>query len=230
MATVEDELSMPGDKIFIDYKINNQSENDYQYKDGSFELKTLDLTDEDYLTGFYAQDGNNLPISMIAGIPVNDFIKELLDTDGKNPTIEQILSLYDQLEEKGYTDDNALTQYFLDKVEEETGIRYDHISEFYTDNFRLFDQLNVGKNGLYPISEDELNRLCMNATPNQKRILDIANYDGKNLRPKWPEEELATASYDAFYDCLMAISFGEDIDPTYQTEEGREQFFYVRSL
>src|SRR5699024_160090 len=84
-------------------------------------------------------------------------------------------------------------------------------------------------NGYYPIKQETLEEINENGTANQKKIIDYAVLtNGSKVQFKWPEEELAAISYDVFYDSLLAVAFGEDIDnlnPNYSGSNEKKKYF-----
>ena len=227
----------PGDLLYINYTINNLSENSYQYQDGSFELRTAGLEgryEENDFTGFYAHDGQNLPIQVIGAIPLTKPIIELIGKDEDNITAMDIINLYDSLGEKGYTGEEALTQYFLDYFGEEDNTTYNSIFECYLDHLDELSLTSFGFNGYYPIKQETLEEINENGTANQKKIIDYAVLtNGSKVQFKWPEEELAAISYDVFYDSLLAVAFGEDIDnlnPNYSGSNEEKEIFFKHGI
>ena len=230
----DDNLSLsvlPGDTVEIDYTIQNLSSNDYKYKEGSFVLTPPDLSDyaetPEALSGFYGQDGQNIPYIMLGALTYSDPIQKLLGTGG-NPSIGETLELYNKLADKGYIGDTALTDYVLDFYEVSS------VEELYAMKFSSFRKFMGGNAANYRISEEDLEELAaeVQEDPGKAKLMQYATYDPEDefFQFKLPEEELAVACYDEFYSALIGMAYGEEaiseLNPNFSSSdtEARREF------
>lgn len=213
-------LWIPGIGHSIQVTITNNSDNIYKYADNSFSLSTADTSNFLPLSNSIGYDGQQIPYSFISAIPVSDAsIYSLFGKDkGSQITLEELFTIYDVLEENGYTGSTALTDYMLRYFNENNGYNYASWNELISKHVNIYTELvETGTNGIYedvPLSK--VDELCTKY-PNLNDYVMISGYTGEltpdtlvDVQLLWPEEELMAFSYNAFYQDLFSATFGQE--------------------
>lgn len=211
---------IPGVSHSIQVTITNNSNNIYKYADNSFSLSTADTSNFLPLSNSIGYDGQQIPYSFISAIPVSDAsIYSLFGKDkGSQITLEELFTIYDVLEENGYTGSTALTDYMLRYFNENNGYNYASWNELISKHVNIYTELvETGTNGIYedvPLSK--VDELCTKY-PNLNDYVMISGYTGEltpdtlvDVQLLWPEEELMAFSYNAFYQDLFSATFGQE--------------------
>ena len=199
---------MPGDAFKYQVQITNNSGRTYTYKDGSLVISTSDTDDfgsleEGSLLPVLGYDGQYLPISF-AGHMLPGFF-------GFGTSFEELCQVYDYLEEQGYTGENALTRYMLNTLNEEHGTEYTSLADLVIEHPTwLSTSSGVEHNGIYTMSETELLSYIEQYPWIDKFVYAKSDGDQLDVQIKWPEGELAAATYDAFYQQLLSFVFGKE--------------------
>lgn len=202
------DIPMPGDTFKYQVWITNHSGRTYTYKDGSLVISTADTDEfgnleEGSLLPVLGYDGQYLPISF-AGHMLPGFF-------GFGTSFKELCQVYDYLEEKGYTGENALTRYMLDKLNTEHGTEYTSLADLVIEHPSwLSTSSGVEHNGIYTMSEEELLSYIGLYPWINKFVYAKPNGDQLDVQIKWPEGELAAATYDAFYQQLLSFVFGKE--------------------
>ena len=202
------EYVMPGDTFKYQVQITNNSGKTYIYKDGSLVISTADTDDfgsleEGSLLPVLGYDGQYLPTSF-AGHMLPGFF-------GFGTNFEELCQVYDYLKEQEYTGENALTRYMLDTLNEEHGTEYTSLADLVIEHPSwLSTSSGVEHNGIYTMSETELLSYIEQYPWIDKFVYAKPNGDQLDVQIKWPEGELAVATYDAFYQQLLSFVFGKE--------------------
>lgn len=221
--------TLPGDSNPFRFYITNESGEEFAYQRGSLDLSTLDVTDG--LSPFTGFDGQKIPYRFVSAIGVTNraIYRELFGVSSSSKvTADMIFGIYDTLASKGYEGSNALTNYLLD-----------YYSDWYNKEFASWDKLVAayptlgdtfavtGVNGIYTMSYSKMEAYC-NEHPELAPYVyyesDVANPSGDDavkVQVKWPEEDLASFSYNVFYQEFFSFAFGEenfeDLNPNRNT-------------
>lgn len=183
--------NMPGDSIPVVVEIINNSKNSYQYMPNSFALQGLPV-DRGYIT-------NAEPIL------------SLVDVIEKNGQIEldELLAIYTRLEEKGFTGENALTNYILNYWQE-AGYQVQSVQEMFSkypeEAAKIFGK-GVAQNPMYTLTSKQVEQY------KQESELFANNYkkvSGNKYSIMWPEDDLATATSSFAYDNLFNFGYDKD--------------------
>ena len=191
----------------------------YKYKDGSFILETADLSNSENLTDFIGFDGQSLPAEFIGNVVKAEPILELYKGDYTKSSLKayHLIDIYDRLEKKGFTGDNALSNYLLDYYNKKLGgTTYSTITDLYNDHPEVLVTGNWRNPGM--LESDSLSTLI---TAEQYKDLEpkiknnpyvvVWDYNGQYyIQYKWPDEELAAFSYEFFYDNVLKLYFGTE--------------------
>lgn len=225
---VADYPILPGDSNKFVVTMTNESGHTYVYKEGSFILSTAQQPEgtDSGVTGF---DGQEIDYSYIGALAKSKPIQELLGvTSSSKITVDNIVTLYDKLAEKNYTGENALTDYLLDYYNNDKtyarqdGTKYTSIDELLKEKPSAIVNMQGGMaNHQYTVSADKLNELKENHNDFfEKGAIVKENADGTYmLQFKWPETDLAAASYDLFYNELLSFAFGDDFVKLFEEED-----------
>ncbi|WP_292919817.1 LPXTG cell wall anchor domain-containing protein, partial [Oscillibacter sp. CAG:155] len=218
---------MPGDSNPIHLTIVNHSGHTYQYQDGSFVLSTAKASDFGEQTLFLGYDGQRIPVSFSSAIQIShrSIYSELFGRSGSaNVTIEDMFGIYDKLAEKGYTGDQALTDYMLAYFNDSYGTSYASFEELAAAKPELGDELaKKGKNGIFEEVSWETLETLKQEHPEMVPYLHITDEteEGCDVQFRWPEQDLAAFSYNIFYQDFFSVAFGSetaDMNPNRNTE------------
>ena len=202
---------VPGDYNLIDIEVTTNNNHTYRYKDGSFVLETKDYSNEDNLTDFKGFDNQNLPIDYIGALAKSKPIQELFGVNRSSKiTVDMVSNIYNVLEEKGYTGETALTNYMLDYYNNQLGSSYSTFEELYNEHPETIVNMQGGlANHQYIIDSAKFEQLKNDYPDFENYTIVKEQSDGKfEIQFKWPEEDLAGASYKLFYDELLNFAFG----------------------
>ena len=218
---------MPGDSNPIHLTIVNHSGHTYQYQDGSFVLSTAKASDFGEQTLFLGYDGQRIPASFSSAIQIShrSIYSELFGRSGSaNVTIEDVFGIYDKLAEKGYTGDQALTDYMLAYFNDFYGTSYASFAELAAAKPELGDTLaTTGSNGIFEeVSWETLDALKQEH-PEMVPYLHITDEteEGCDVQFRWPEQDLAAFAYNIFYQDFFSVGFGSetaDMNPNRNTK------------
>lgn len=214
----EHESQMPGDHYKFQILIENESGNQYRYKDNSFVLAPGDASkfgnlEDGSALPVLTYDGQYLPILFAGSIIPYYFYEDVFGVSRESQvTFEMVCQIYDYLAKKGYTGDTAITDYMLDYYNNVRGTEYTTLTELFADHPDWADATFGGthRNGIWTMTEDELLEY-IDAYPWIDRFVYTQNSGGKlKVQVKWPEPELAAVSYNSFYMGLFSAVFGEE--------------------
>ena len=202
------EFQYPGQADTFTLEIHNQSGKTYRYKQGSFDLSTMDLSGMEGC-GAVGFDGQSLPLSYVSGMVTNDALRELFGS-GVDLTLENYLTLYEKLGEKDYT---SLTAYFVDYYNQKYGTSYTDFREMIDNSPTIYGQIQKGNGNSISMTKQEADQYQAEH-PEIMNWAYVVSEDGDNLKIqfKWPEAELQSAGYDGFYGTLFSFAFGSDVD------------------
>ena len=141
-------------------------------------------------------------------------------------TLNLVLEMKDYLEKAGYTGETALTDYMLAYYNKELGTSYSSFTELAKEHpEKVVDMQGGMADDQYYITEDQYNDLVKKYPELMgKYAISETKSNGKVMvQLKWPEKEIAEASYELFYKELLSFSFG---DKTSQEEfvDARDQW------
>ena len=209
MEAYAGEYQLPGDSAEFTLEIHNQSGKTYRYKQGSFDLSTMDLSGMEGC-GAIGFDGQSLPLSYVSGMVTNDALRELFNA-GADLQLEDYLTLYETLKENGYT---SLTAYFVDYYNRANGTNYADFSEMIENSVKIYQQIQQGNSKpTFTITEEELKTYDQEYSDMMNWALVKFLGDGNvEVQFKWPEAELQSVGYQFFYGTLFAFAFGSDVD------------------
>ena len=188
---------LPGDSNIFEIKIVNESGHTYQYKEDSFVLATANAHDytQSNVLGY---DGQLIPEQFVSAICLSPraMYSGLFGVSGSaKVTVDMLFNIYDYLEQKGYTGDDALTRYVDDQ-----GITPDQMA-------------TAGVNGIFTVTEEKLASLKTAHPELVPYVYQKDNGDGTyDIQLKWPEPELAARSYNVFYQDYWSFAFGEEVE------------------
>lgn len=201
---------MPSNQFKVKMHIKNSSPNAWVYQNNGMNLKTVDAEDAG-LTGFIGYDGYNIDLSRIAAVDCeHPALTELFGT--KKPTADQMLSLFDLLSAKGYTGDDALSRYFVDyyrNVKSDTSLENwaDLLSKYRDSLINTLAKTNYSP--FFRVNEAWLDSAKTSSMANY--IYKVGQYSNNDwqIQFKWPDKNLATFTYNLFYQDLLTVSFGD---------------------
>lgn len=130
-------------------------------------------------------------------------------------TADMLFSIYDELEKAGYTGESALSNYMLDYYRETDGVQYADWDDLKAQNPDISNRFAVaGSNGIRKMTVGKLKELCA-AHPEIDPYVYVTGDTSSDsnvvdVQVKWPEEELASLSYDIFYQDMLGTAFGEE--------------------
>ena len=211
---------VPSDSNKFDIEITTSNGHTYRYKDGSFRLETADTSSNEKLTDFIGFDGQKLSVESIGAIAKSAPMQELFGVSSSSKVkLNHVLNMYSYLEKAGYTGETALTDYLLDYYNGKLGSSYENFTDLAKEHPEMVVDMQGGMaDDQYSITEEQYNKL----------LEDYPDYFGKYstimernngkvlIQVKWPEEEIASASYELFYKELLSFYFGD--------KAGQEEF------
>lgn len=208
---------LPGFTMFVDVYVENASGHVYAYQSGSLDVSTPDVSGESNLSPFTGFDGQLLPYSRFGAISLtHPAIMQLYNVRGSSDiTADMLFSIYDELEKAGYTGESALSNYMLDYYRETDGVQYADWDDLKAQNPDISNRFAVaGSNGIRKMTVGKLKELCA-AHPEIDPYVYVTGDTSSDsnvvdVQVKWPEEELASLSYDIFYQDMLGTAFGEE--------------------
>ena len=219
--------AQPSDYGEVDIEVTSSNGHTYRYKDGSFRLETADTLKSENLTDFVGFDGQKLPVESLGAIARSTPMTKLFGVfSSREVTLNLVLEMKDYLEKAGYTGETALTDYMLAYYNKELGTSYSSFTELAKEHpEKVVDMQGGMADDQYYITEDQYNDLVKKYPELMgKYAISETKSNGKVMvQPKWPEKEIAEASYELFYKELLSFSFG---DKTSQEEfvDARDQW------
>ena len=219
--------AQPSDYGEVDIEVTSSNGHTYRYKDGSFRLETADTSKSENLTDFVGFDGQKLPVESLGAIARSTPMTKLFGVfSSREVTLNLILEMKDYLEKAGYTGETALTDYMLAYYNKELGTSYGSFTELAKEHpEKVVDMQGGMADDQYYITEDQYNDLVKKYPELMgKYAISETKSNGKVMvQLKWPEKEIAEASYELFYKELLSFSFG---DKTSQEEfvDARDQW------
>lgn len=150
-----------------------------------------------------------------------------VETSG-NVTFEMMCQIYEYLERAGYTGEDAMSRYVLRQMD--PAGQYSSLREMYEQDPKTIAEEMFAEgttnNGIYTMSEEYL--LEMIAKYPWIDPFLFVKQSGSDLRVqiKWPESQLASLSYDYFYECIFYFAYGDDaIDQLDMSDRVGENLF-----
>lgn len=227
VAVMSDRIYMPGDTQRIEISVTNNSGRSFNYKDNSFILSTMDTSNFGTL-----ENGTLLPVlgcdgqyvaTRFAGSMLPQYFSELFG--GKTPDFEMMCGIYETLAENGYTGENAVTDYMVHYFNKKYNLSCTSLAEVIEKKGDAIISALMGNNGIFHVTEDELEKM-EEQHPWIKPLLFVSGTSGNlTAQIKWPEGELAAASYNAFYQSLYAAAFGEENIARLNPKASYDEFF-----
>ncbi len=212
------EYTMPADQFNVTVHIQNNSLNSFVYKNNGMKLGTRKVNANEalFLTDFRGFDGNQIDLPRIASLAYTHpamselfekpFRVELTDSD-----FELILTMYDKLEAKGYSGNDALSNYFLDYYKtkyDDQELTWDGLLQNHRDEI-ISDFSKSGPSGLLYLTEEQLKMTENTRFENYTYVLGPTGNKYQS-QLKWPEEQLAALSYNLFYQDLLTVAFDDE--------------------
>lgn len=218
---------LPGDSFQYEIKIVNASGHEYAYQNNSFVLKpSVEGVPSDEMSPFESCAGTLIPYDYIAVIPVNHeaIYKELFGQKGSaDVTAEMLFGIDGTLAQKGYQGEDALTQFFLDYYNDYYAQRDENWQdcaswdELVAKKPGLADQFaRPGSNSIFTMSYGMMQSYC----EQYPRLASYVRYESVDAEAELtddsavkvqlilPEVELATFSYDFFYQEYLSFVYG----------------------
>lgn len=211
---------MPGTSLSFDVVVKNSSDHIYRYEDMTMDTANIsEGFSEDELSRFKDDNGNTIPKFALGAVNYSSqAIQALYDGQLVSNDLEQMAQLYEKLAEKGYTGENALSDYLLSYFNEKMGTEYTTLEEVYQKDSDRFQKVTDGaQNGFtgesYTMKElEELAKTYPWLSENCK-LTPAGNKEGQvayKVQITTPEEGYAKAVYNYFYNSCFNIVFGED--------------------
>ena len=228
----ENESRMPGDKICYQINIQNDSGKTYAYKDNSFVIapedteKLAELLDSSMLP-VLTYDGQHLPLKAAGAMIPEHFYKDIFQVEGSaDVTFKMMCDIYTYLEKAGYSGDHAISNYLLTSLNEKYGTSYTSLVEMVGDNPGRLTEMGFTSNGIFEnMPKDVLNQYIEEYPWVAPYIVTKDNGDNVDVQIKWPEGDVAAASYNAFYNGILSAVFGTDkVEQLDTTSQGTEFF------
>lgn len=219
--------AQPADYGEVDIEVTSSNGHTYRYKDGSFRLETADSSNSENLTDFVGFDGQKIPVESLGAIARSTPMTKLFGVfSSREVTLNLVLEMKDYLEKAGYTGETALTDYMLAYYNKDLGTSYGSFTELAKEHpEKVVDMQGGMADDQYYITEDQYNDLVKKYPELMgKYAISETKSNGKVMvQLKWPEKEIAEASYELFYKELLSFSFG---DKTSQEEfvDARDQW------
>ena len=206
---------LPGDYNKIDIEITTSNGHTYRYKDGSFRLETADTSNYSDLSNFIGFDNQQIPLQFIGALSKSKPMQKLFGVNSSSKiTVDMVSNLYGYLAANGYTGDEALTSYMLDYYNNELGTSYTSFNTLCKEHPEKVMAMQGGMaDHQYTVSEQKFNELKTLYPEIEKFLVSKPKGNGSyEIQFKWPEESLASASYNLFYRELLSFAFGDKGD------------------
>lgn len=209
----------PGDNLAFDVIVKNANNHIYRYEDTVIDIPNFSVDyEKDDLSRFRDDNGNAIPKMALGSVNYSsEPIKALYDGALVTSDLREMAKLYEKLAEKGYTGEEALSDYLLAYFNEQMGTEYATIEEAYQKDSDRFHRFNNGaQNGFtqksYTMEElEELAREYPWLGENCK-IKKSNSQNGQDtyvIQVTTPEEGYAKSVYNYFYNSCLSIVFGE---------------------
>lgn len=201
---------MPADQFKVKVHITNQSPNAFKYISNGMSLKTVAAEGEG-LTGFIGYDGYDIDLPRVASIDYNH--PAMQDLFGKKISYDDenlVLTLYDLLAARDYTGADALSRFFVDyykKTDSSLNSWADLASKYRQDLINAFAGSN--SNVLFTVTKEWLDNAATTAMDDYIYVIAQRTSGDYQIQFKWPDANLAAFSYDAFYQELLTVAFGD---------------------
>lgn len=210
---------LPSNQFKVKVHIKNSSPNAWVYQNNGMNLKTV-AVEGDTLTGFIGYDGYNIELARVASIDYNHPALSALfgKTIGGND-YDLILDMYTLLAAKGYTGKDALSSYFLDyyKEKKDSSLKdWDDLVSKYRDEL-INTFAGGGTHVFFDVTKEWLDNASTSAMNDYIYVLGRQTSGKYQIQFKWPDEKLAAFSYNAFYQDLLTVSFGDIYIDPYKT-------------
>ena len=208
---------MGGNRAMVHVTISNQSDRTYTYD--SFVLSPPEPVPYWELSPFFGFDGQQLPLYRIGTCLYycDAIYKGLFGlSSDKDVTADMMFGIYDTLAEKGYTGENAMTDYMLDYYNQEYGLKCDSWKEMADAMPYLYPFFaNSGSHTGLAMTYEQMEAYCEEYPELAPYVTYQPIHDGYDnicVQIKWPEEELATFSYNGFYQDFFAVAYGDECE------------------
>lgn len=211
LVSANERYLSPGGKYQADIHIENDSTHTYAYQSGGLSVNTPALA-SDHLSPFFGFDGKQIPFDSVIVMTPDD--KVLRDLYGKKSfTVEDLLGIYDVLAAKGYTGDEALTEYTLDYYRQKDGVNYADWNDFMAQKGPSYaNDFGVSYNGIYTVDKTTLDALLAKYPKMAPFVRMGDETNGKvEIQIVYPEEALAVTHYAYFYKDLFALGFSPEV-------------------
>ena len=209
----------PGDNMAFDVIVKNSNDHIYRYEDTVIDIPNFSVDyEEDDLSRFRDDNGNAIPKMALGSVNYSsEPIKALYDGALVTSDLREMAKLYEKLAEKGYTGEEALSDYLLAYFNEQMGTEYATIEEAYQKDSDRFHRLNNGaQNGFSQKSYtmEELEELAKDYPwlADNCKIMKSKTQNGQDtyvVQVTTPEEGYAKSVYNYFYNSCFSIVFGE---------------------
>lgn len=215
IAGVLPEKSMPSHQIKVKVSIVNNSPNAFVYKNNGLTLETNDYTGEKGMTGFVGYDGNELPLPRISAMDFNHpAMRELLGLNESErlgyDDADRALTVFDCLSAKGYNGKDALSRYFVDYYKRsDSSVKdwadlVDKHQDDLIDSFGRSNTINY-----FFVTKEWLDAVEGTDWDDFIYVLEKKDDDCYDIQIKWADKNLAEFSYNAFYQDLLTVAFGD---------------------
>ncbi|MEG0592006.1 MAG: hypothetical protein RR512_01760 [Coprobacillus sp.] len=203
---ISSSISMPGESFSFNINIRNQSGVDFTYKKGSYYLTDPTLTGTDNIYGIKSFSGKTINEKLIPYriSSAKAIYNGLFDkTSSGGVTGLQMATIDTYLEDKGYTGDEALTQYLLDYYNKVDKTNAKVISELSTSSLKSIFSTGINKS-TYSLSDSDYQKLT------DKQRSNMVKVDTK-YRFRETEKQLSEYYYNYFYDWCVGVVMGKHV-------------------
>ncbi len=224
--------SEPGDLVLFDFIVTTAEgqKHTFQYRDGSFKITTPSHDDKE-LSPFTGADNQEIPWDRIGSLakskPIQDLFGRRTASDIKNDrdrsenvTLTDIITIYDKLAactkygKDGYS---TISDYMLDYYNDKDGTSYESLEDLIAENPDKMIEINGGyqQAQFSRLSASDI-AMLLATYPEQLEQHQVSavkdRYGTYTLYFKWNDPVLGPANYNLFYNDLLKIVYGEDLN------------------